>query len=449
MRRNLRRNLAIVFVVALTLIVAASVAIVRKHAGDDVYDAGAIQHELTRVGTLLKDQAPAVAQQLQPPAGRAQIAALAKSRGLAVPEEVYNLYAWHNGAPAGTSFFGEYRFLPVAEAFAYGDAIHKVYPTETYRLPLFRSNFSSAAYTADCLPDSQPGAHIQFLYDGASDETDTLKDFLSAVAQSFEAGELEFKSDILERSLLAVNEPRSRAVKQILQGTPDRVTPEEEMAGYQALLDTQNPQAEKFIVLAANRWSADENYAFSTMNLLARLDTPAAWEALQKLMRNFNHNIRKRAYTVLAFYWPADGRKLDPATMAFALPDLTSGTFDNLDQRLVVRALRRSPDTWVPAVAAALTNPEKDTRIAAAETLGILGDQRAAEALLAQASKDRDADVRAACYHALADLGNATGEQNLTAAMKKSDPLTLDHALQNGSPAAKRVARQVLESRGF
>jgi HEAT repeat protein len=79
--------------------------------------------------------------------------------------------------------------------------------------------------------------------------------------------------------------------------------------------------------------------------------------------------------------------------------------------------------------------------------LGILADQRATAPLVAQAAKESDEDVRAACYHALADLGNAKGEQELLAALEKSDPLTLDHAAQNGSPAAKRLARQVLEAR--
>jgi HEAT repeat protein len=219
------------------------------------------------------------------------------------------------------------------------------------------------------------------------------------------------------------------------------------MAGYDALLGTQNPQAERFILLAAQRWASDENYSFATMSLLARLDTPAAWDTLQKLMRNFNPAVRKRAYAMLAFYWPEDGRRLDDATEKIAIEDLTTGAFDNLDQRLVVRTLRRSPETWIPAVAAALGNPEKDTRIAAAQTLGILGDQHAAAPLLAQVAKESDEDVRAACYHALADLGNATGEQQLRAQMEASDPLTLSYAQQSGSPAAKRIARQVLESR--
>ncbi len=315
-----------------------------------------------------------------------------------------------------------------------------------YRLPLFRSNVTSAAYTADCPLDARAQTRIQLVYNGSSTATDTPQEFPhSALSQALEVG--GFSAAVFERSLLAANDQRKLALKQILRGTPHRVPPEGEIAGYEDLLATQNPQAEKFIVLAAHRWSVDEEYSFATMGLLARLDTPAAWDTLQKLMRNFNPSVRKRAYAMLAFYWPADGRQLDTATASNATQDLTTGAFDNLDQRLVVRALRRSPDAWVPAVVTALSNPEKETRIAAAETLGILGDRRATAPLVAQAAKESDENVRAACYHALADLGNSKGEQELLATMEKSDPLTLDHAAHNGSPAAKRFARQILETR--
>ena len=457
MRKNVRRNLLILFFACLTAIIIASVGIVRKHTGYyDVYDPTAIQSDLTRITYWMKNQAPEMAQQLQPPADRAQILALEKPRGVRVPEEVYSLYTWHNGAAARTSLFGEYRFLPVAEAFAYGDAIHKAFPDQPYQLPLFKSNITSAAYTADCLKDIQWETRIQFIYKGSSTETETLSDFLSSLAKSFESGAfafsaakgLETKTAIFEQSFLAVHPQRKKAMDLILNGTPDRATPDEEMAGYDDLLATDNSQAEKLILLAAERWSVDEDYSFSTMRLLARLDTPAAWETLQKLMRNLNPSVRKRAYAILAFYWPADGRQLDAATRDIAVQDLTADTYDNLDRRLIVRALRRSPDSWVPAVVIALGNKDRATRIAAAQTLGILADQRATAPLIAQAAKDSDQDVIAACYHALADLGNATGEQQLLAALAKSDPFTLDHARQSGSPAAKRLARQVLEARG-
>jgi HEAT repeat protein len=390
----------------------------------------------------MKTNAPGIEQGLHAPIPRAQVEALATQRGVKVPDEVLGLYAWHDGAGTGTSFFSEYRFLPAAEAFAYGDAMHKANPSEPYKLPLFRSNVSSAAYAADCR-----SGRVEFTSTGSSVQTETLTSFLSALAQSFEKGGSEFSSAVFERALLDVRPLRNKAVDQVLAGGSDRLKPEEEIAAYADLLAIQHPQAEKFITVAADRWSEDESYSFSTMELLARLDTPAAWDTMQKLMRSPHAAARLRAYAMVAFWWPNDGRKLDAATEDIAIQDLASDTFNNLNRRLVARALRRAPDTWVPAVLTALSNPEKDTRVAAAETLGILGDQRASAPLFAQATKDPDEDVRAACYHALADLGNTEGEQQLLASLNNLDPLTLDYARKFGSPAAMRFARQVLETR--
>ncbi len=134
------------------------------------------------------------------------------------------------------------------------------------------------------------------------------------------------------------------------------------MTAYADLLAMQHPEAEKLVIGAAQRWSGDEAYSFSTMELLARLDTAAAWDTMQKLMQNPNPAVRKRAYTMVAFWWPNDDRKLDPTTEDVAIQDLKADTFNNLDRRMILRALRRAPDTWVPAVAAALTNPERGAR---------------------------------------------------------------------------------------
>jgi HEAT repeat protein len=286
---------------------------------------------------------------------------------------------------------------------------------------------------------------VQLVYTGSSVQTETLAGFLSVLAQSFEKGGVQFSPAVFEGFLLDARPLRRKAVEQVLAGAADRLKPEEEMTAYADLLAIQHPQAEKLICVAADRWSEDENYSFSTMELLARLDTQAAWDTMQKLMRSPNAAARNRAYTMVGFWWPNDGRKLDAATEDLAIRDLT--TFNNLDRRMAVRVLRRAPDTWVPAVAAELTNPEKETRIAAAETLGILGDQRASTALIAQAPKESDEDVRAACYQALADLGDPAGEQQLLTSLTNSDPQTLDFARQAGSPAAMRLARQLLETR--
>lgn len=429
-------NLLVAVLTFFTMIVVIAV---KGHAGiDDTPVVG----ELNRLDGWMKTNAPGIEQGLHAPAERAQIETLAKMRGVKVPDEVYSLYAWHDGAGANSTFFGEYRFLPVAEAFAYGDALHKADPSDLYRLPLFRSNVSSAVYTADLV--DQRDARVQLVYTGAAVQTESLASFLSVVERSFEKGGIQFSPALFEGFLLDARPLRHKAVEQLLAGAADRLKPDEEMTAYADLLAIQHPQAEKLICMAADRWSEDENYSFSTMELLARLDTQAAWETMQKLMRNPHAAARNRAYTMVAFWWPNDGRKLDAATEDLAIQDLA--TFNDLDRRMVVRALRRAADTWVPAVAAELTNPEKETRLEAAQTLGILGDQRALAALISQAPKDSDDDVRAACYQALADLGDPAGEQQLLSSLTQSDPETLEFARQGGSPAAVRMARQLLES---
>ncbi len=437
----MRMNLLVAVLTFFTMIVVIAV---KGHAGSN--DAGTpMGQELNRLDAWMKTNAPGIEQGLHAPAERAQIETLAKMRGVKVPDEVYSLYAWHDGAGASSTFFGEYRFLPVAEAFAYGDALHKADSSDPYRLPLFRSSVSSAAYTADLT--EQRDARVQLVYTSSSVQTDSLASFLSVLTQSFEKGGVQFSPAVFEGFLLKARPLRQKAVEQVLAGAAARLKPDEEMTAYADLLAIQHPQAEKLICIAAERWSEDENYSFSTMELLARLDTQGAWDTMQKLMHSPNAAARNRAYTMVAFWWPNDGRKLDAATEDLAIQDLTSGTFNNLDRRMVIRALRRAPDTWVPAVAAELTNPEKETRVAAAQTLGILGDQRALAALITQAPKDSDEEVRAACYQALADLGDLAGEQQLLASLSYSDPHTLEFAQRSGSPAAMRLARQVLERR--
>ncbi len=147
-------------------------------------------HALNRIDTWMKANAPGIELGLHPPVKREQVEALAKQRGVKVPDEVYSLYAWHDGAGANTVLFGEYQFLPVAEAFAYGDALRKAHPSDAYRLPLFRSRTSARhAYTADCqLPGIIGKTGCSWSTQAFRPQTETLTGFLSALAQSFEKG---------------------------------------------------------------------------------------------------------------------------------------------------------------------------------------------------------------------------------------------------------------------
>ncbi len=311
----MRMNLLVAVLTFFTMIVVIAV---KGHAGTD--DTPVVR-ELNRLDAWMKTNAPGIEQGLHAPAERAQIETLAKMRGVKVPAEVYSLYAWHDGAGASSTFFGEYRFLPVAEAFAYGDALHKADSSDLYRLPLFRSNVGSATYTADLV--EQRDTRVQLVYTGSSVQTESLAGFLSVLAQSFEKGGVQFSPAVFEGFLLKARPLRQKAVEQVLAGGADRLKPGEEMTAYADLLAIQHPQAEKLICIAAERWSEDENYSFSTMELLARLDTQVAWDTMQKLMHSPNTAARNRAYSMVAFWWPNDGRKLDAATEDLAIQDLT------------------------------------------------------------------------------------------------------------------------------
>jgi|SRR5215472_6041064 hypothetical protein len=93
------------------------------------------------------------------------------------------------------------------------------------------------------------------------------------------------------------------------------------------------------LLQAAERWAFDEDCSYATIQFLARLHTDAGFDLLQKQARHINRVVRLRAYNMLSFVWPQDGRTLDSATEQKALDDLAAQTYDNTDRRIVILAL--------------------------------------------------------------------------------------------------------------
>jgi len=385
------------------------------------FDDREMQVSLNRIELWMKGHAAEIAGGLRPGASTKQLEALARSRKVAIPEEIYSLYSWHDGESAELPFFDEYRFLPAKEAFAYGDALHQVHPGRPYELPFLRSTVSSAVYVVTCVPSAADTARVAFEYRETVNQGDSLTSFLKALSKSFDLGAFEYvaanrtlrtKSALLRRVLLEILPERQEALRRILEGYPQKLSPDDEMAAYQDLLATKDPSAEKLILLAAERWAFDDEYSFTTMQRLADLHTLAAFDEMQKLARHSNPAIRKRAYAMFAFWWPADGRKWDLKTELTAVDDLEKGAFEDLDLRIIVRALARSSGS--PSVVAAilpmLANLERDTRRAAAQTLGLLGDKRAIPALRARTAVEEDPDVKESCARAVWDLGGTLAE---------------------------------------
>jgi len=87
--------------------------------------------------------------------------------------------------------------------------------------------------------------------------------------------------------------------------------------------------------------------------------------------------------------------------------------------------------------------PAREIRIAAAKSLGRLGDRSAVNPLLARLGIEPDKGARFAMMAALADLGNAEGERQLRARIEGMDRNSLWNAARGGaggSAAEQRIA---------
>src|SRR5205085_11299425 len=113
---------------------------------------------------------------------------------------------------------------------------------------------------------------------------------------------------------LDIRPDRQKAIAKILEANPQQISPDEEMAGYADLIAMQDPNTERLVITAAERWAFDDTYSFATMQLLAQVHTRATFEEAERLARHSNRVVRQRAYAMLAFYWPEDGRTLNGAT---------------------------------------------------------------------------------------------------------------------------------------
>jgi HEAT repeat protein len=167
--------------------------------------------------------------------------------------------------------------------------------------------------------------------------------------------------------------------------------------------------------------------------VLGRLKDPAAMQPLVLMMASTNATARRMAAEALEQL--ADPRSVDAWIGAMAYPDLLDiaarslKRISDLRDRIaeILDRLRDIEDTVAseearigvsmdlitlgrPAVTDLLEALNDDlwvVREAAAQALGIIGDQRAVEPLLQKAKMDKDRGVRESCIKALGEFGDA------------------------------------------
>lgn len=178
--------------------------------------------------------------------------------------------------------------------------------------------------------------------------------------------------------------------------------------------------------------------------VLGRLKDPGALEPLVAMMKSQDPTARRMAAAALEQL--ADPRSVDAWIEMMADPDLREiasrslKRISDLRERIaaILDRLRDTEDTVAleearigvsmdliilgrPAVSDLLEAMDDDSwvvREAAAQTLGIIGDQRAIEPLLHKAKHDRDMGVRESCIKALGEFGDSRSVEVLVAAVE-------------------------------
>jgi hypothetical protein len=398
---------------------------------------------------------------LQPGLSHSEIEKLASQHHVVLSEDVYALYGWRNGMRESRPFFDVYRFVPLSEALATGDALHEFGPADPYRLPIFQSVLANDGYDVPCPRKPQAQTAVEFFLDGGPTlDMDSLTTFLRAVSTSFEQrvftpnadGELDTNLPAFERVLLDFRPQRKADVEMVLSGRGVSLPAAREMRAFQDLTETEHPRAEELILKAMVRWLYQRGSRNSGLLLLARLDTAGSLARLEEAARDPDPAIRRDAYSVLGWQVQWGQKRLDAATEKTALVDLLNLNPKPCDEREIARVLYWAPDnSSVPSLIDLLNafkgSCARDTRIAAAEALGQLGDRSAVLPLLARLKVETDQGAQFTLMAALADLGNSEGERQLRLRLEGFNRNSLWNSANDsgrGSAAERRIAGELL-----
>ena len=211
-------------------------------------------------------------------------------------------------------------------------------------------------------------------------------------------------------------------------------------AAAEAIAHVSDPAALHALV----RLLEDEPTRDTAADVLGRLKDPGAMEPLIAMMKSGNPVARRMAAEALEQL--ADPRSVDAWIGAMACPDLQEiaarslKRIADLRERIseILERLRDIEDTVAleearigvsmdlialgrPAVADLLEALEDNlwvVREAAAQALGIIGDLRAVEPLLAKAKRDQDRGVRESCIKALGEFGDSRSIEVLVEAVE-------------------------------
>lgn len=421
-----------------------------------------LRQALERIWNWFQINAPAMLTFLQPGLTRSQIDAQVQDLPFHLPEEVYQLYQWHNGSSAeqDVEFLPQYRFLPLEDAIAQYQFTVEIWrdvsETENCHdgwgwfegwFPLFAEDGNFYMIEGQSQPTTAPIIH--FSEYGDNDLIfNSLTDMMLAIAECLETGTYFFqqseygntylyldKDDTREAQIWLKYQPQRAAnVAAILNRQAEHLSPETRQRAYSDLVAIQHPQALSFLDEAIkNSDLTDSRLRFQIINLIGYLRNPQAVQYLLNLLQYGNRDTRDIA--IRALVWKVQNkaliRELREPQVVDVVVQLQQETFGAIwkdvatllgmlgDSRAVTPLLRVLQES---------SPSDLGGRLAVIEALGKLGNPSAIEPLFQIVQHDKDPVVRLAIAKALLALGDARAREILVQLAQANIPVISEQA---------------------
>jgi len=422
-----------------------------------------LSQALEQIWNWFQVNASAMLTFLQPGLTRGQIDAQVQDLPFRLPEEVYQLYQWHNRSSAEQyiEFLPQYRFLSLEEAIAQYQFTVEIWrdvsETENWQDGWVRPEVWFPVFAEDgnfyvVEGQSQPRATAPIIHFSEYGITalvfNSLTDMMLAIAECLKIGAYFFpqpaygntylyldKDDTREAQILLKYQPQRAAnVEAILNRQAEDLSPETWQQAYYDLVAIQHPQALSFLVEAIqNPDLTDSSLRFQIINLIGYLRNPQAVQYLLNLLQYGDWDTQNEA--IRALVWTVQDkeliRELREPQVVDVVVQLQRETFGAIwkdvamllgmlgDSRAVTPLLRvlqeSSPSDW-------------GGRLAVIEALGKLGDTSAIEPLFQMVQHDKDPVVRLAIAKGLLALEDTRAREILVQLAQANIPIISQQA---------------------
>lgn len=419
-----------------------------------------LSQALERIWNWFQVNAPAMLTFLQPGLTYGHIDAQVQNLPFRLPEEVYQLYQWHNGSSAEQyiEFLPQYRFLSLEDAIAqyqmtvefWGD----VSETENHYgwgwfegwFPLFAEdgNFymiegqSQSKTTAPIIHFSEYGEHkLTF---------NSLTDMMLAIAECLETdayfspqaeyGDIYFYLDVAytrkAQIWLKYQPQRVANVEVVLNRQAEDLSPEARQQTYYDLVAIQHPQALSFLVEAIqNPELTDSNLRFQIINLIGCIKNPQAVQSLLNLLQSGDWNTQNIAIKALIRALPGKEliQELQEPQVVDIVRQLQLKTFGDIQGDIATLLERLG--SWLPPPLLKLqdsSSSDLEKRWALVEFIENYEIPSPVDPLFELVQQDKDPVVRLAIAKALLALGDARGREILVQVAEANIPIISEQA---------------------